>query len=41
VYNTQARPLRFGIADLIYDGDRDRLLADIAARQWVQQATIE
>jgi len=41
VYNTQARPLRFGVADLIYDGDRDRLLDDIAARQWVQQATIE
>ena len=41
VYNTQARPQRFPVADLIYDGDRDRLLADIALRQWVQQATIE
>jgi hypothetical protein len=41
VYNTQARPQRFPVADLIYDGDRGRLLADIALRQWVQQATIE
>jgi len=41
VYNTQARPLRFPVADLIYNGNRDRLLADIAARQWVQQATIK
>lgn len=41
VYNTQARPVRFPVADLIYDGNRDRLLANIAQRQWVQQATIE
>jgi hypothetical protein len=41
VYNTQARPQRFPVADLIYTGNRDQLLADIAARQWVQQATIE
>jgi hypothetical protein len=41
VYNTQARPQRFPVADLIYSGDRDQLLADIAERQWVQQAIIE
>jgi hypothetical protein len=41
VYNTQARPLRFPVADLIYNGDRDQLLAQIAERQWVQQVTIE
>ena len=41
VYNTQARPLRFGVADLIYTGNRDQLLADIASRQWVQQVTIQ
>jgi len=41
VYNTQARPLRFPVADLIYNSNRDQLLADIASRQWVQQATIE
>jgi len=40
VYNTQARPLRFPVADLIYDGNSDRLLADIAERQLVQQVTI-
>jgi len=40
VYNTQARPQRFPVADLIYTGNCDQLLADIAARQWVQQATI-
>ena len=41
VYNTQARPLRFPVADLIYDGDREQLISQISARQWVQQATIE
>ena len=41
VYNTQARPQRFPVADLIYTGNRDQLLADIAKRQWVQQVTIE
>ena len=41
VYNTQARPQRFPVADLIYKGNRDQLLANIASRQWVQQATIE
>jgi hypothetical protein len=41
VYNTQARPLRFPVADLIYNGNRDQLLANIASRQWVQQAIIE
>jgi hypothetical protein len=41
VYNTQARPQRFPVADLTYTGNREQLLADIAARQWVQQATIE
>jgi hypothetical protein len=41
VYNTQARPMRFPVADLIYNGDQDQLLSDIATRQWVQQATLE
>ena len=41
VYNTQARPIRLPVADLIYDGNRDQLLSDIAVRQWVQQVTIE
>jgi hypothetical protein len=41
VYNTQARPQRFPVADLIYTGNCDQLLADIASRQWVQQVTIQ
>jgi hypothetical protein len=41
VYNTQARPVRFPVADLVYNGNLDRLLADIAKKQWVQQAIIE
>jgi hypothetical protein len=41
VYNTQAQPLRFPVADLIYTGNRDQLLSCIATRQWVQQVTIE
>ena len=41
VYNTQARPVRFPVADLIYDGNREQLLSQIAARQWVQQAILE
>lgn len=41
VYNTQARPVRFPVADLVYDGNREQLLAQVANRQWVQQATIE
>jgi hypothetical protein len=41
VYNTQARPIRLPVADLIYDGSQEQLLAQIAKRQWVQQVTIE
>ena len=41
VYNTQARPVRFPVADLIYTGNRDQLMNNIASRQWVQQATIQ
>jgi len=41
VYNTQARPVRFPVADLVYNGNRDQLLDDIAERQWVQQVTIQ
>jgi len=40
VYNTQARPIRLPVADLVYNGNRDQLLAQIARRQWVQQVTI-
>jgi len=41
VYNTQARPMRLPVADLVNAGDHEQLLAQIAKRQWVQQATIE
>jgi len=41
VYNTQARPIRLPVADLVYNGNQEQLLAQIAERQWVQQVTIE
>jgi len=41
VYNTQAQPYRFPVADLIYTGNRDQLMVDIASRQWIQQAIIQ
>ncbi len=41
VYNTQARPIRLPVADLVYNGNQEQILAQIAQRQWVQQATIE
>jgi len=40
VYNTQARPIRLPVADLVYDGNQEQILAQIARRQWVQQVTI-
>jgi hypothetical protein len=41
VYNTQARPIRLPVADLVYDGNQEQILAQIAKRQWVQQVTIQ
>ena len=41
VYNTQARPMRLPVADIVNAGNQEQLLAQIAQRQWVQQATIE
>lgn len=41
VYNVKARPMRFPVADLIYTGSRDELLAEIAKRQWVSQVEIK
>jgi len=41
VYNVKAQPLRFPVADLVYDGNREKLLFEIAQRQWVQQVTLE
>ena len=41
VYNTQARPIRLPVADLVYNGNQEQILSQIAERQWVQQVTIE
>lgn len=41
VYNTQARPIRLPVADLVYTGNQEQILAQIAKRQWVQQVTIQ
>jgi hypothetical protein len=41
VYNTQARPIRLPVADLVYNGNQEQTLAQIAKRQWVQQVTIQ
>jgi hypothetical protein len=41
VYNTQARPLRLPVADLVYNGNQEQILSQIAERQWVQQVTIQ
>jgi hypothetical protein len=41
VYNTQARPIRLPVADLVDNSNQEQLLAQIAERQWVQQVTIQ
>ncbi len=41
VYNIKAQPLRYPVAELIYDGNRERILKEIAQRQWVQQVILE
>lgn len=41
VYNIKAQPLRFPVAELEYTGDRNKLLLDIAQRQWVKQVILE
>lgn len=41
VYNVRAQPLRFPVADLIYTGSKEDLLAEIATRQWISQIKIE
>jgi hypothetical protein len=41
VYNTQARPIRLPVADLVYTGNQEQILHQIAERQWVQQVTIQ
>ena len=41
VYNVKAQPLRFPVAELEYDGNRNHLLTNIASRQWVHQVLLE
>ena len=41
VYNIKAQPLRYPVADLMYDGNQEKLLEEIAQRQWVQQVILE
>jgi len=41
VYNTQARPVRLPVADLVHNSNQEQILSQIAERQWVQQVTIE
>jgi hypothetical protein len=41
VYNVNAQPLRFPIADLIHNGDRKELLLQISSRQWVYEIILE
>ena len=41
VYNIKAQPLRFPVAELEFDGNRDQLLFEIAQRQWVHDVLLE
>ena len=41
VYNVKAQPLRFPVAELEYDGNRNHFLTNIASRQWVRQVLLE
>lgn len=41
VYNIKAQPLRYPVAELLYNGNKEQLLKEIAQRQWVQQVILE
>lgn len=41
VYNVKARPMRFPVADLIYNGNQTQLIEQIATRQWVSNVEIK
>lgn len=41
VYNIKAQPLRFPVAELVYAGNREELLFQIARRQWIYEIIIE
>jgi hypothetical protein len=41
VYNVQAQPLRFPVADLIYSGNQQQLINEISQRQWVSNVELK
>jgi hypothetical protein len=41
VYNVQALPLRFPVADLEYTGTQEQLISQIRSRQYVREVTIQ
>ena len=41
VYNLQALPLRFPVADLEYTGTQEELISQIRSRQLVREVTIQ
>lgn len=41
VYNIKAQPLRFPVAELVYSGNREELLFQIARRQWIHEIILE
>jgi len=41
VYNVKAQPLRFPVAELVYSGNREELLFQIARRQWIHEIILE
>ena len=41
VYNIQAQPLYFPVADLEYSGDRESLIQQIGSRQYVREVKLQ
>ena len=41
VYNVQALPLRFPVADLVYTGSQEELISQIRSRQLVREVTVQ
>lgn len=41
VYNIKAQPLRYPVADLVYDGNQEKILQEIAQHQWVSEIILE
>jgi len=41
VYNLQALPMRFPVADLEYTGTQEELISQIRSRQLVREVTIQ